>query len=63
MFLRGLVCLWDVVPFDEAAGVGLKDKTDINIMKGYMEDGNFSRGRDIITAEGSVAFFGNLGSH
>jgi ATP-dependent Lon protease len=29
-------------------------------MKGYMEDGAFSRGRDIITAEGSVVFVGNL---
>jgi ATP-dependent Lon protease len=26
----------------------------------YMEDGTFSRGRDIITAEGSVVFVGNL---
>ena len=29
-------------------------------MKGYMEDGNFSRGRDIITAEGSIVFVGNI---
>ena len=29
-------------------------------MKGYMEDGAFSRGRDIITAEGSIVFVGNL---
>ena len=28
-------------------------------MKGYMEDGAFSRGRDIITAEGSIVFIGN----
>ncbi len=57
---RGLVCLWDVVAFDEAAGVGFSDKSGINIMKGYMEDGAFSRGRDIITAEGSIVFVGNL---
>jgi ATP-dependent Lon protease len=29
-------------------------------MKGYMEDGAFSRGRDIITAEGSIVFVGNI---
>lgn len=57
---RGLVCLWDVVAFDEAAGVRFPDKNGINIMKGYMEDGNFSRGSDVITAEGSIVFLGNL---
>jgi ATP-dependent Lon protease len=57
---RGLVCLWDVVAFDEAAGVSFKDKSGINILKGYMEDGAFSRGAEIITAEGSVVFVGNL---
>src|SRR5260221_1934859 len=57
---RGLVCLWDVVAFDEAAGIRFTDKSGLNIMKGYMEDGVFSRGRDIITAEGSVGFVGNL---
>ena len=57
---RGLVCLWDVVAFDEAAGIKFTDKNGINIMKGYMEDGVFSRGRDIITAEGSVVFVGNI---
>jgi ATP-dependent Lon protease len=57
---RGLVCLWDVVAFDEAAGIRFTDKSGLNIMKGYMEDGVFSRGRDIITAEGSVVFVGNL---
>lgn len=57
---RGLVCLWDVVAFDEAAGIRFTDKSGLNIMKGYMEDGVFSRGRDIITAEGSVVFVGNI---
>lgn len=57
---RGLVCLWDVVAFDEAAGIRFTDKSGINIMKGYMEDGTFSRGRDIITAEGSIVFVGNI---
>ena len=57
---RGLVCLWDAVAFDEAAGVKFPDKNGINIMKGYMEDGNFSRGSEAITAEGSIVFLGNL---
>jgi len=57
---RGLVALWDVVAFDEAAGVHFTDKNGLNIMKGYMEDGAFSRGRDIINAEGSIVFVGNI---
>jgi ATP-dependent Lon protease len=57
---RGLVALWDVVAFDEAAGIKFTDKNGINIMKGYMEDGAFSRGSDVITAEGSVVFVGNI---
>jgi len=56
---RGLVALWDVVAFDEAAGIKFTDKNGLNIMKGYMEDGAFSRGSDVITAEGSVVFVGN----
>lgn len=57
---KGLVCLWDAVAFDEAAGVSFRDSQGINIMKGYMEDGMFSRGRDIITADGSIVFLGNI---
>src|SRR5205814_10416807 len=51
---RGLVCLWDTVAFDEAAGIKFPDKNGINIMKNYMEDGSFARGRELITAEGSI---------
>lgn len=57
---RGIVALWDAVAFDEAAGVRFSDKTGINIMKNYMEDGTFSRGRELISAEGSIIFVGNL---
>jgi uncharacterized protein (TIGR02688 family) len=57
---RGLVALWDAVAFDEAAGIKFQDKNGINIMKNYMEDGTFSRGRDVINAEGSIVFVGNL---
>ncbi len=57
---RGLVALWDTVAFDEAAGIRFPDKNGINIMKNYMEDGSFSRGRELITAEGSIVFVGNI---
>lgn len=57
---KGLVALWDTVAFDEAAGIRFPDKNGINIMKNYMEDGAFSRGRDIINAEGSIVFVGNI---
>jgi ATP-dependent Lon protease len=57
---RGLVALWDTVAFDEAAGIRFSDKNGINIMKNYMEDWAFSRGREIISAEGSIVFVGNL---
>ena len=57
---RGLVALWDVVAFDEAAGIRFSDKNGINMMKGYMEDGVFSRGHEVITAEGSIVFVGNI---
>lgn len=42
---RGLVCQYDVVCFDEVSGVSFDSKEGINIMKGYMESGEFSRGR------------------
>ena len=57
---KGLVCLWDAVAFDEAAGVRFRDPNGIAIMKGYMEDGIFSRGRDMINAEGGIVLLGNL---
>ncbi len=42
---RGLVCQYDVVCFDEVAGVSFDSKDGVNIMKGYMASGEFSRGR------------------
>ena len=57
---RGLVALWDTVAFDEAAGIKFSDKNGINIMKNYMEDASFSRGKEVITAEGSIVFVGNI---
>jgi ATP-dependent Lon protease len=57
---RGLVCQYDVVCFDEVSGVSFDQKDGVNIMKGYMESGEFSRGRDSIRAEGSIVLVGNF---
>ena len=57
---RGLVCLYDVVCFDEVSGVSFDSKDGVNIMKGYMASGQFSRGKEQITAEGSMVMVGNF---
>lgn len=57
---RGLVCLYDVVCFDEVGGISFDSKDGVNIMKGYMASGQFSRGKDQITAEGSIVMVGNF---
>jgi ATP-dependent Lon protease len=56
----GLVGLWDVVAFDEVAGVGFKEKDGIQILKDYMESGSFVRGKEVITANASMVFVGNI---
>lgn len=55
----GLVGLWDVVAFDEVAGISFKDKDGVQIMKDYMASGSFARGRDAINAYASMVFVGN----
>ncbi len=57
---KGLVCQYDVVCFDEVSGVSFDQKDGINIMKGYMESGEFSRGKESIRADGSVVLVGNF---
>ncbi|MBX7237068.1 MAG: BREX system Lon protease-like protein BrxL [Caldilineales bacterium] len=57
---RGLVCLYDVVCFDEVSGIAFDQKDGVNIMKGYMEAGEFSRGRENIRAAGSIVMVGNF---
>ncbi len=56
----GLVGLWDVVAFDEVAGINLKDKDGIQIMKGYMANGSFARGKEEKSATASMVFVGNI---
>ncbi|ABD41619.1 ATP-dependent protease La [Methanospirillum hungatei JF-1] len=56
----GLVGLWDVVAFDEVAGIRFKDKDGIQILKDYMASGSFARGKDQINANASIVFVGNV---
>lgn len=57
---RGLVCHYDVVCFDEISGVSFDQKDGVNILKGYMASGEFSRGKESIRAEGGIVMVGNL---
>ncbi len=57
---RGLVCKYDVVCFDEVSGISFDQKDGVNIMKGYMESGEFSRGKEPIRADGGIAMVGNF---
>ena len=56
----GLVGNWDCVAFDEVAGMHFKDENAIQIMKGYMANGTYDRGRESFTAEASMVFEGNI---
>ncbi|WP_112197432.1 protease Lon-related BREX system protein BrxL [Rahnella sp. NRRL B-41462] len=56
----GLVGMWDVVAFDEVAGITFKDNDGVQIMKDYMASGSFSRGRDSIEGKASMVFVGNI---
>ena len=57
---RGLVCQYDVVCFDEVSGVSFDQKDGVNIMKGYMESGEFSRGKESIRGDGGIILVGNF---
>lgn len=57
---RGLVCHYDVVCFDEISGISFDQRDGVNIMKGYMASGEFSRGKDSIRAEGGIVMVGNF---
>jgi ATP-dependent Lon protease len=57
---RGLVCQYDVICFDEVSGISFDQKDGVNIMKGYMASGQFSRGKDQIRADGGIVMVGNL---
>jgi ATP-dependent Lon protease len=57
---RGLVCQYDVVCFDEVSGISFDQKDGVNIMKGYMESAEFSRGKESIRADGGIVMVGNF---
>jgi uncharacterized protein (TIGR02653 family) len=57
---RGLVAQYDVVCFDEISGVSFDTKEGVNILKGYMESGEFSRGKESIRADGGIVMVGNF---
>lgn len=57
---RGLVCHYDVVCFDEISGISFDQKEGVNIMKGYMASGEFSRGKEPIRAFGGIVMVGNF---
>lgn len=57
----GLVGFWDLVAFDEVAGLErLSSPRAIQILKDYMESGSFSRGREEVSAMASLVFIGNI---
>jgi ATP-dependent Lon protease len=56
----GLVSMWDTVAFDEVAGISFKDKGGVQIMKDYMASGSFARGKEMIPANASLVFVGNV---
>jgi ATP-dependent Lon protease len=56
----GLVGIWDVVAFDEVAGISFKDQNGVQIMKDYMASGSFARGRDSVSASAAMVFVGNI---
>ena len=57
---RGLLCHYDVVCFDEISGISFDQKDGVNIMKGYMASGEFSRGKESIRANGGIVMLGNF---
>ena len=48
----GLLGTWDVVAFDEVAGLQMADSTVINMLKDFMESGSFARGKEEISGRG-----------
>ena len=56
----GLIPVWDVVAFDEVAGLEFTDSTAVQMLKDYMESGSYSRGKDETPAEASMVFLGNI---
>ena len=56
----GLVGNWDVVAFDEVAGMHFKDMNAIQILNGYRAGGTYARGRESFNGDASMVFEGNI---
>jgi len=56
----GLIGMWDIVAFDEVGGIDMRDKDTVQIMKGYMANGAFARGKEHVNANASLVFLGNI---
>lgn len=52
--------VWDVVAFDEVAGIGFQGVRTIQILKDYMASGSFARGKEQKNANASIVFVGNV---
>jgi len=48
------------VCLDEVSGISFDQKDGVNIMKGYMASGKFSRGKESIRAFGGIVMLGNF---
>ncbi len=55
----GLLGTWDVVTFDEVAGLQMSESAVVNMLKDYMESGSFARGKEEVPAEASMVMVGN----
>ncbi len=55
----GLLGTWDVVTFDEVAGLQMSESAVVNMLKDYMESGSFARRKEEVPAEASVVLVGN----
>jgi ATP-dependent Lon protease len=55
----GIIGFWDVIAFDEVAGIKVKDPGTIQILKDYMANGHFNVAAEVI-APGSLTFVGNI---
>jgi ATP-dependent Lon protease len=60
---RGLVCHYDVVCFDEVSGISFDQKDGVNIMKGYMASGEFSRGKASMCRDIGLSLVAKLPSY
>jgi len=55
----GAVGFWDNIAFDEVGNMKIRDSDTIQIMKDYMANGRFSRGKEV-NANASFSFVGNI---